>query len=57
VASWEEWFPGRHLLSEAFFSLRDYFAPNDAEGPDRWVARDLLTGYPFTPGRASMRPR
>lgn len=49
VASWEEWFPDRHLVSEDFLNLRADFAVNDATGPDRWAARDLLGDYPFTP--------
>ncbi|NMR30912.1 hypothetical protein [Crystallibacter degradans] len=49
VANWEEWFPGRHLMSEAFFTLKADFALNDAKGPGKWVARELLGDYPFTP--------
>lgn len=49
VASWDEWFPARHELSEAFLGLQADFALRDARGADKWVPRQLLTGYPFTP--------
>lgn len=49
VAHWEEWFPNRHLLSEAFLNLEADFAINDATGPDRWVTRGLLNDYAFEP--------
>lgn len=49
IANWEEWFPGRHLMSEAFFTLKADFALNDAKGPDKWASRELLGDYPFTP--------
>lgn len=42
VASWSEWFPARHEMSEAFFSLRADFAINDGKGADRWATRSLL---------------
>ncbi|QOT19549.1 hypothetical protein [Paenarthrobacter sp. YJN-5] len=49
VAHWEEWFPNRHLLSEAFLNLEADFAINDATGPDRWATRGLLNDYAFEP--------
>ncbi|EMY33552.1 hypothetical protein D477_014161 [Arthrobacter crystallopoietes BAB-32] len=49
VANWEEWFPGRHLLSEAFFNMGADFAVNDATGAERWQRRELLGDYAFTP--------
>lgn len=49
IAHWEEWFPDRHLMSEAFFNLEADFAINDATGPDRWARRGMLTDYDFTP--------
>lgn len=51
LAHWEDWFPGRHLLSEEFFNLTAFFAINRAAGPDRWVRRNLLGDYAFTPWR------
>jgi hypothetical protein len=51
LAHWEDWFPGKHLLSEEFFNLAAFFAINRASGPDRWVRRELLGGYVFTPWR------
>lgn len=49
IAHWEEWFPDRHLMSEAFFNPEaDDFAINDATGPDRWARRQMLTDYDFT---------
>lgn len=48
VASWQEWFPARHEISEAFFRLEADFAINDAKGSDRWATRSLL-GMNFTP--------
>ncbi|MCG2623137.1 hypothetical protein LVY72_14640 [Arthrobacter sp. I2-34] len=55
VASWEAWFPGRHLMSEAFYGLRADFALNDAPGPDKWVSRDMLRDLPFAPGGGNLR--
>lgn len=49
VAHWEEWFPSRHAMSEAFLNLEADFAINDATGPDRWASRGLLTDYAFEP--------
>ncbi|MBT8162553.1 MULTISPECIES: hypothetical protein [Arthrobacter] len=49
IAHWEEWFPDRHLISEAFLSLKADFAINDATGPDRWATRGMLTDYAFEP--------
>lgn len=50
IVHWEEWFPDKHLMSEAFFNLEADFAINDATGPERWARRGMLTDYPFTPG-------
>jgi hypothetical protein len=49
VAHWEEWFPDKHLMSEAFLNLEADFAINDATGPDRWATRGMLSDYDFTP--------
>jgi hypothetical protein len=49
VVSWDEWFPARHELSEAFLNLQAGFALADGHGPDRWVPRNLLADLPFTP--------
>ena len=49
LAHWEDWFPGRHLLSEEFLNLTAYYAINPSSGPDRWARRDLLGDYTFTP--------
>ena len=49
IASWEEWFPGRHLMSESFFGLRADFALNDAKGAQKWVSRELLGDVGFEP--------
>lgn len=46
---WQDYFPGRHLLSEAFFSLRTDFAVSHAAGVEKWVARDLLGDHAFEP--------
>lgn len=48
VASWDEWFPARHEMSEAFFNLQADFAINDGKGPDRWARRSMLD-MEFTP--------
>lgn len=47
VADWADYFPDRHQLSEAFFGLSADFALG-ASG-NRWVRRNLLTGYDFEP--------
>ena len=51
-AHWEDWFPERHLLSEEFLTLTaSFYAVNRSSESDRWVQRDLLGDYPFTPWR------
>jgi hypothetical protein len=47
--AWDEWFPARHELSESFFNLSADFALNNVHGPGKWVKRDLLGDYSFTP--------
>lgn len=49
IADWQEYFPGKHQLSEAFFNLSADFALGKGSGPDRWIRRNLLTGYDFEP--------
>lgn len=50
VASWDEWFPARHEMSEAFFGLTADFALNSVSaGAARWLPRNLLTDYAFEP--------
>lgn len=49
IVHWEEWFPDRHLMTEAFFNLEADFAINDATGPDRWARRGMLMDYAFSP--------
>ncbi|WP_258229185.1 hypothetical protein [Arthrobacter sp. HMWF013] len=49
IVAWDEWFPARHELSEAFFSLSADFALNNVHGNGKWVKRDLLGDYAFTP--------
>ncbi|WP_377085725.1 hypothetical protein [Pseudarthrobacter oxydans] len=49
IAAWDEWFPGRHELSEDFFTLSADFALNNVHGPGKWVKRELLGDYRFTP--------
>lgn len=52
VAAWDEWFPARHEMSEAFFGLTADFALNtNAVGAERWTPRNLLTDYEFEPWR------
>lgn len=47
VASWEEWFPARHELSESFLSMRADFALGEGRGPAKWKARELFGTYGF----------
>lgn len=49
IAGWDEWFPARHQLSEEFFTLSADFALNNVQGPGKWVRRELLGDYAFTP--------
>ncbi|MBG6181377.1 hypothetical protein [Arthrobacter sp. CAN_A1] len=42
VTSWDEWFPARHEMSEAFFRLSADFAIKNGKGSERWVPRSLL---------------
>jgi hypothetical protein len=49
IVHWEEWFPDKHMMSEAFFNLEADFAINDPTGPDRWVRRGMLMDYAFAP--------
>lgn len=42
IASWDEWFPARHELSEDFFSLKADFALKDAAGSGRWESRSMM---------------
>ncbi|HEX9225148.1 MAG TPA: hypothetical protein VF885_00655 [Arthrobacter sp.] len=49
VATWDEWFPARHEISESFFTLTADFALGDGRGAQKWVPRELLGGYDFEP--------
>jgi len=49
IAHWEEYFPAKHQLSEQFFSLTADFALGAGTGKDRWVQKNLLGDYAFTP--------
>jgi hypothetical protein len=49
VATWDEWLPARHEMSEEFFSLQADFALGTGRGAQKWVPRQLLGDYPFTP--------
>lgn len=49
VATWDEWFPARHELSESFFTLTADFALGTGRGAQKWVPRELLGAYDFTP--------
>jgi hypothetical protein len=49
VATWDEWFPARHELSESFFTLTADFALGIGRGAQKWVPRELLGDYGFTP--------
>lgn len=49
VATWDEWFPARHELSEEFFTLTADFAVGAGRGAQKWVPRQLLGDYGFTP--------
>lgn len=49
VATWDEWFPARHEMSEEFFSLQADFALGTGRGAQKWIPRPLLGDYPFTP--------
>lgn len=52
VASWNEWFPARHELGEAFFSLEADFATAPGKGAARWAPKQLFGDYAFTPWEA-----
>lgn len=47
VASWDEWFPARHEMSEAFLSLQADFALAGGRGAAKWEPRKILTDYAF----------
>ncbi|WP_159619407.1 hypothetical protein [Arthrobacter zhaoguopingii] len=49
VASWDQWFPALHEMSESFFTMQADFALGPGTGPARWVSRGLLGDYSFTP--------
>lgn len=49
VASWADWFPARHELSELFFRLEVDFATGDGKGAAKWAPRGLLDEQKFEP--------
>lgn len=49
VASWDEWFPAKHELSESFLTLRADFALGEGRGPEKWKPRDVFGTYGFIP--------
>jgi hypothetical protein len=52
LASWDQWFPGRHLLSKEFFEMRADFALEPGKrGKDKWVSKSMLTEIDFQPWR------
>lgn len=51
VASWDDWFPARHEMTEQFFGLAADFAIGGGIGQAKWVRRELIGDYPFTPWR------
>lgn len=53
VASWDDFFPGRHELSESFFRLEAEFAVGQGRGAAKWVPRGLLDEQKFEPWTAT----
>jgi len=50
VVAWDQWFPGRHLLSKEFFEMRaDFMLEPAKRGKDKWVSKSLLTDIDFQP--------
>lgn len=48
-ASWADYFPSAHHLSDLFLRLEADFAIGSGVGGSKWVSRGLLDEYPFTP--------
>lgn len=57
VAHWQEWFPARGQISDAFLDLQANFALGTRTDP--WVPRRMMstTDYPFTPHAETFAPR
>jgi hypothetical protein len=53
VASWDDYFPARHELSENFFRLEAEFAVGQGRGAAKWVPRGLLDEQKFEPWTAT----
>ncbi len=49
VASWADYFPARHEISELFFRLEADFPVGQGRGADKWVPRGLLDEQKFEP--------
>ncbi|MEO5315815.1 hypothetical protein PV772_17135 [Pseudarthrobacter sp. CC12] len=49
VASWDDYFPSRHELSENFFRLEADFAVGNGKGAAKWIPRGLLDEQKFEP--------
>lgn len=48
IASWDEWFPARHQLSDRFLNLTANFATGAGKGISQWESKNLLD-MPFAP--------
>ncbi|MDQ0863498.1 hypothetical protein [Arthrobacter globiformis] len=53
VASWGDYFPARHELSESFFRLEADFAVGHGKGAAKWIPRGLLDEQKFEPWTAT----
>lgn len=48
-ASWTDWFPARHHISDLFLRLEADFATGSGSGASKWMPLGLLDEYAFTP--------
>lgn len=53
VASWADWFPARHELSELYFRLEADFCVGQGRGAAKWVPRGLLDEQKFEPWKTT----
>jgi hypothetical protein len=51
-ASWTDYFPARHHLSDLFLRLEADFAIGSGSGAAKWIPRGLLDEYSFTPWKS-----